>query len=84
MRCNVGFGTAAFGLLLSSLSLVPSIGKGQFLPWPIIVGSVVYLAGGLFLAINARGASGRKYMLWLRMVRMGFIVIVFLMLFKVR
>lgn len=80
LRCKAGLGLAIVGLLVSLLCLVPAVAHGQVLPWPLFAGSFVYLAGGLLLALNARGPVGKKYMIVLRVVRFGFVAIFLLMI----
>lgn len=73
-------GLAILGLLVGFLCLIPGVGQRQFFPLPLLLGSAIYLAGGILLALSARGAKGKQFMVWLRFVRMGFIVIFVLML----
>ena len=73
---------ALVGMLVSSLSLLPFVSPHDPIPWPLIVGSTVYVLGAFCLAFNARGDSGEKAMVRLRFVRMGIIVIVFALLQK--
>lgn len=49
-------------------------------PWPLLVGSTVYLLGALCLVANARGPAAKKAMGQLRFVRLGIIVVVLLMM----
>ena len=80
---NIGFFTAVAGLGIALLSLIPSLSEGQILPWPLIVGSTVYLLGGFCLAFNARGPEGKKAMVRLRFVRLSFVVIFLILLQRI-
>lgn len=72
LATRIGLGLASLGMLVALLSWVPSVRQVGGIIVPLIAGSVVYLAGGLLLAFNARGPEGKKAMNILRVIRLSF------------
>lgn len=73
---DLGFGVAVLGMAVTLLSLTPLANPRDPLPWPLFVGSTVYLLGAFCLIANARGETAKKALGKLRYVRMGIIVVV--------
>lgn len=72
---KIGFSVAVAGLALSLLSLVPAVVSAKDFPWPLLVGSFVYLPGAFLVMIGSRGEQMKEAMGKLRFVRMGFIAV---------
>lgn len=73
-KVKLGLGLALVGLGISCLSLLPAFRAQQF-PWPFVIGAVLYIPGGLMVALSARGPERNKHMLMLRALRLGFFVV---------
>lgn len=72
---KVGFVLAIAGLAIAMLTLIPAVVGPQSLPWPLFVGSSVYLVGSFTLMVGSRGPHMKEQMGRLRLVRLGFIVV---------
>lgn len=72
---RAGFGIAIGGLVIASLSLVPQLSPREQFPWPLMVGAFVYLPGAFFVLVGSRGANAREVMGRLRFVRLGFVAV---------
>ncbi len=79
-----GLWVAGAGLGVALLSLVPQIGGGLPLPWPLLLGSSVYLCGAIAVVANARGPGGKALVGKLRLIRFGFIAIVLILIVKMQ
>jgi hypothetical protein len=79
----LGFQIAVFGLLVACVSLVPQFfGKDEF-PWTLLVGSFIYLHGAFMVLVFSRSKSDVKKNLGaLRFVRLGFVVVFALLVWK--
>ncbi len=78
----VGFTLAVVGLLFAASSLVPGfIPKEQF-PWPLLVGSFIYLNGAFLVMIGSRGGDAKLQMGRLRFIRLGFVAVFGLIVWK--
>ncbi|MBL8064750.1 MAG: hypothetical protein JNM34_02710 [Chthonomonadaceae bacterium] len=79
---QLGFNIALVGCAIVALTLVPAFSANQALPWPLLLGSTIYLAGGLLAAMNARGSEGKALMGRLRSVRLAFAILALLALLR--
>jgi hypothetical protein len=71
----LGFALALAGLFFAASSLVPGfIPKEQF-PWPLLVGSFVYLNGAFLVMLGSRGGDSKLQMGRLRVIRLGFVAV---------
>lgn len=72
---KVGYALALLGFAVALVSIVPGVfGKHDF-PWTLIVGSFIYLHGGLLIVFGSRGKEARQNLMSLRFVRLGFVAI---------
>ena len=67
-------------MAVSFLSLVPAFNQNQFLPWPLIAGTMLYMLGAFTFVANARGEYAKTFLGRLRWVRIGIFVCVLLQL----
>ena len=72
---RIGFVLAILGLLVAVTAVVPGIfARGEF-PWTLLVGSFIYLHGGLLVVFGSRGVDPKQSVGSLRLIRFGFILI---------
>ncbi|MBX3114880.1 MAG: hypothetical protein KF836_09975 [Fimbriimonadaceae bacterium] len=69
---KIGFGLCVAGLAVALLSLVPAIVRPGELPWPVFVGSMIYLPGAFLAFFSTRGKDRKIMFNQIRMVRLGF------------
>lgn len=72
---KIGFGLCLAGLLVALLSLVPAIVPPGSLPWPVFVGSMIYLPGAFLAFFSTRGQERKAMFNQIRMVRLGFFAV---------
>lgn len=73
---SVGFAIAVLGLLIAATSLVPTWFDHDDFPWPLFVGSFIYLNGSFLTFFTAPKSEKRQAMVRLRFVRLGFLALV--------
>lgn len=79
---KVGLGLAIVGLAVALLSLLPSVTPRGVFPWPLLVGSAIYLPGAFMLIFGSKGMEQRSAMSTLRFVRLGFVAVLAVVLFR--
>jgi hypothetical protein len=78
-----GMALCVAGLVISLLSYMPSIRSGMVFPWPVLVGSAVYLPGAFGVFMGTKGADRTKALTTLRFIRLGFAFILISVLIQV-
>lgn len=73
-RVKRGLILAVTGLVVSAATFIP--GMADPLPWPIFLGGAIYLMGGLAVATTPPGPERDLGLNWLRVVRIGIIIVV--------
>ena len=80
---KAGFSVAAIGLVVALFSIVPGLfGKDDF-PWPILLGSFLYLHGAFMVYFAARGPEMKRHMIKLRFVRLGFVLVFAILVWRI-
>ena len=79
---KLGLGMAAAGLVVALLSVVPSVVPRDGFAWPLLVGSSIYLPGAFILVFCTRGMERRTAMTTLRFVRLGFVAVLAVVLYR--
>ena len=72
---KTGFVASIVGLCIAVLALFPSVSPSEAFPWPLLVGSFIYLPGAFMVMIASRGPGMKEAMGKLRFVRLGFIAV---------
>lgn len=80
---KIGFALCVVGLAIALLSLVPAIVPDGELPWPVFVGSMVYLPGSFLVFFTSKGKDRATQVNKVRLVRIGFFAVIALMSLKV-
>jgi hypothetical protein len=73
---TLGYALAVLGLAIAAVSLVPAWFDRDDFPWPLFIGSFVYLNGAFLAFFSAPRAEKKGAMLRLRYVRLGFVALV--------
>lgn len=82
-RIKIGFGLCVVGLLIALLSLVPAIVPANQIPWPVFVGTMVYMPGSALVFFSSQGqARNRNYNL-VRFVRLGFFAVIVILSIRI-
>lgn len=79
---KLGLGMAVTGLAVALLSVVPAVTPPDGFPWLLLAGSAIYLPGGFMLVFGTRGTEQRSAMLALRFVRLGFVAVLAVVLWR--
>ena len=80
---KAGYALALLGFAIALVCLVPGLfGKEEF-PWPILVGSFIYLNGAFLVMFSTRGKDARKALGSLRFVRLGFVAVFAVLVWKI-
>lgn len=79
---KTGFGVAIAGFVVSTLSLVPAFSANQWLPWPLIAGSMMYVLGFFYCVGNSKREEVKGAISRLRVVRIGIFIIVLILIQK--
>ena len=79
---KLGLGMAAAGLVVALLSVVPAVVPREGFPWPLLVGSAIYLPGAFVLIFCTKGMERRSAMTTLRFVRLGFVAVLAVVLYR--
>lgn len=80
---KAGYIVAVVGLATALVSIIPGVfGKDQF-PWTLMLGSFIYLHGSFMVLFGSRGVDPKRTMGPLRFVRLGFVVIVLVMIMQI-
>lgn len=77
---TVGYVLALVGLFTAAASLVPTVVPKDGFPWPLFVGSFVYLNGAFLVYFGAPTKDRKEHMGKLRFIRLGFAAVVLLSL----
>lgn len=75
-RIKIGYGFCLTGLAIALLSLVPSIVPPDQVPWPVFVGTMVYMPGSFLVFFSAKGMERNRHFNTIRMVRLGFFAVI--------
>jgi hypothetical protein len=79
----IGFQIAVFGLLVACVSLVPQFFSRDQFPWTLLVGSFIYLHGAFMVLVFSKSKSDvKKNLGTLRFVRLGFVVVFALLVWR--
>ena len=70
-----GFLLACVGLAIAAVSVLPGVLSIGSFPWPLIVGTAIYLPGAFMVMIGSRGPGMKEAIGRLRFVRLGFIAV---------
>ncbi|MCH7945234.1 MAG: hypothetical protein IIC73_04360 [Armatimonadetes bacterium] len=79
---KLGLGMAMAGLAVALLSVFPAVTPRDGFPWPLLAGSAIYLPGAFMLIIGTRGMGQRSAMTTLRFVRLGFVAVLAVVLWR--
>ena len=77
-----GYALAVLGLVMAASSLLPAINPQNSVPWPLFVGSFVYLHGGFLVVLGSRGPDAKAHVGRLRFVRLGFVAVVAILVMR--
>ncbi len=79
MRLNVSpyvpLACCVLGLLISAAALVPAWTRSSVLPIPLFVGAGIYLLSAFVMMAASTPEDRPRLQLWLRFVRLGFVVV---------
>jgi len=79
---KLGLGLALAGLFVAILAVVPGVVAQDVFPWPLIVGSFVYLHGAFLLVFSTKGQDRKVALSTLRLVRLGFVAVFAVIIFR--
>ena len=79
---KLGLGMAMAGLAVALLSVFPAVTPRDGFPWPLLVGSAIYLPGAFILIFSTRGLERRTSMTTRRFVRIGFVAVLAVVLYR--
>ncbi|MCW5938934.1 MAG: hypothetical protein KF884_04665 [Fimbriimonadaceae bacterium] len=82
LRARVGFGVCVASALLAATSLLPAFSGPLAVPWPLFVGAATYLLGAGMIVTAVRSPVARAWLGWLRLVRIGFALVVLAIIFR--
>jgi hypothetical protein len=77
---KIGIGLCIVGLLVSFLSVVPSVVPDGSFPWPVFVGSMIYFPGAFMAFLLTKGKERNKTFNQLRFIRLGFLMVMVLVM----
>jgi hypothetical protein len=68
-------GVCLFGLAVALIGLLPVFADPKSFPWPIFVGPAIYMPAAIGLVVSQRGVDRRAAMTKLRFIRLGFVAV---------
>ena len=71
------------GLFVALLSFVPAIVPEYSLPWPVFVGSFIYVPGASLIFFSAKGADRQMVFNKIRMIRLGFLAVIAILITRI-
>lgn len=72
---KLGLGLCVGGLLIALTGLLPAVVPHGSFPWPVFVGSAVYIPGAFLAFFGCDKNERRQVATLVRIVRMGFFVV---------
>lgn len=75
-RVKIGYGLCIAGLVIALISLIPLIVPPDQLPWPVFVGSMVYLPGSFLVFFSSKGTDRKVQFNRIRLIRLGFFAVI--------
>ncbi|MCA0360559.1 MAG: hypothetical protein LCH41_05850 [Armatimonadetes bacterium] len=79
---KLGFGLCILGLLIAVASLIPGVVGPTDFPWPLFVGGFIYLPGAFMAFFATKPSERMKMMNTIRMIRVGFFMIIALIFMR--
>ena len=80
---KLGFALAILGLVVALTAIVPGLFKKDEFPWTLLVGSFLYLHGGLLVVFASRGVDAKQTIGSLRFIRLGFVLVFAVMIWQI-
>lgn len=82
-KIKIGYSLCILGLAVAFLTLIPAIVPINVLPWPIFVGSMIYLPGSFLIFFTAQGQDRNAAFNKIRMIRLGFLAVVVILTVRI-
>lgn len=79
---RAGFVLCIIGLVIAASSVIPAVVGPTDFPWPLFVGGFIYLPGAFMAFLGTKPSERMKMMNSIRMVRVGFFMIIALMFMR--
>ncbi len=80
---QISFYVCIFGLVVSFASLLPSFNGPYAVPWPIFVGSAIYLPASFVYIFASRGKNLKLAVGKLRFIRLGFAAVMAILVWRI-
>lgn len=80
---KTGMVLCILGLIVALLSFVPAVVPEYSLPWPVFVGSFIYLPGASLIFFGAKGSDRQMVFNQIRMIRLGFLAVIAILITRI-